>query len=144
MALSNSFKYATASWITSVVVSPVLLIAYDYFTLPASSKGIYTIGSQAGFIFFALLFGSILSLPVWLLLFLFARMINKTTYSQTSKKLFILAFTVFITGILFYILFASVYVTNMKQAMMSFPVFYLITIALAILIFKLKRDEEKV
>jgi len=100
---SNSFRYATKVWLTSVVVAPFLyfLISGTFdikkLHIEAAGLGLYTL--------FAIAFGLLFSIPCWTILIFAVKIINKQNVSLTSKKVIIILIGVVLTYLLFYLLF---------------------------------------
>lgn len=133
--MSQSFRYATKVWLTTVVVSPVTMIGYDYFF--GSSQA--DVVSNLGFFGLAIFFSIVLSLPVWLLMILSARQVNKTRLSPVTKRLtmgficFLLVLALFVV-----LLFATDVLT--ADTLLSFPIFYICIHTVAALAFPLSPE----
>jgi hypothetical protein len=133
--MSQSFKYATKVWLTTVVISPVTIIAYDYLFNAAEADPV----SNLGFIGLAIFFSVILSLPVWLLMILSAKRINRTDRSQISKRMVMVLICLLLPLLLFVVLLFSTDTLD-SDVLLSFPIFYICINTIAALVFPLKPE----
>ena len=134
MSLKATFRYTTLVWITSVLLSPVLIVAMTTF-----ADGDF---SFAGFFMIVLLialYGGVLSIPNWLLFFVGVAFITRqyTKPSHIRWGAQILAFL--LTMGLFFILFGLDDPTFFADDGLLFPAFYLLTLSAAIWYFPLTR-----
>mgnify|MGYP006289639307 CR=1 FL=1 len=102
MKIAVHFRYATAVWLTSLFLSPVLMIIYlagwEIFLDP---QGVM------GFLILALLIGAFFSIPNWLLLTAGVRLINERPWPALRKKLLIHAWATLLTVALFGLMFGA-------------------------------------
>jgi len=102
MKTAVHFRYATNVWLTSLFLSPVLMIIYlagwEIFLDP---QGVM------GFLILALLIGVFFSIPNWLLLTVGVRLINERPWPELRKRLLIHAWATLLTVALFGLAFGA-------------------------------------
>ena len=102
--MSNSFYFTIRVWLTSIVVAPSILILIDSLSLGMTWKD-FLIG-RLYFILFSIIYGMILSLPSWTILFFVTKIINKQKQLSTwQKKGLLLPIGTVLTIAPFYLLF---------------------------------------
>ena len=86
----NDFIYATKVWLTGAVFGPVLFLVWE--GLQHFSNPQYTLiegdwGDSAEFFLLMVLFGMLFSLPSWLVLWLTTVWANRTSWTETARRL---------------------------------------------------------
>ena len=82
--IPSEFKYATQVWLTSVLIAPFL-----FFIIPVGVIGtgdFSEIKSILAYWGILVLYGGLLSVPSWLALMFFVKMINRIDKSIFNKK----------------------------------------------------------
>lgn len=128
MKAYHYFRYSTQVWITSLVVSPGLLMVFflleDHFHLSRDMWG------GAGFMVAAILYGGFFSVPNWLLLTGGVAFIDRLRWSVTAKRLLIQLWAAVLTFGLFGLLFARDNWLDGEGLLL--PLTYLLTISFGV------------
>jgi len=136
---SNSFKYATKIWLTSVVIAP-----FSYFLISgtfdvkklhneAAGLGLYTL--------FAVVFGLLFSLPCWLILVFAVKLINTRNISLIGKKIILILIAIVLTYLLFYLLFFKDRIDSDQLSLnMKLATVYCFTNVIGMTFYKLSPD----
>ena len=137
---SNSFRFATKVWLTSVVLSPFLFFVISG-TIDVKKLHIEAAGLGL-FLFFSFVFGLLFSLPCWTILIFAVKFINKKLTTTIKKKILIIAIGILLTYLLFYFIFFKDRTDNEQLGFnMRLAMAYCLTIIGGILIFKLRPDD---
>jgi hypothetical protein len=87
-------KYTLKVWLSSVCVSPVIIILYESLRFKS-----IPVGDEAAFVIFAIIFGSIFSMPSAGLLWLTTHGVLKTSLSNEAQKTVLTFVGVALTGL---------------------------------------------
>jgi hypothetical protein len=136
--VSNSFRFATSVWLTSVVLSPFMFFLLSG-TMDPEKLHIEFLGLKL-FIEYSLYFGPLFSLPCWTLFFFAVKLINKQSISLTKKKVLISLIGVVLTYLLFYFLFFNDSLVQRLGFDMRLPTAYSLTILIGTVLYNLKTD----
>jgi hypothetical protein len=99
---SNSFRFVTNVWLTSIILSPVIfMLMFETFDM----KDFDDLMNSGIYLFFFFVFGLLFSSPCWLLLFLFVTVINRQNITLTQKKILVIVVGCLLTYLLFFLLF---------------------------------------
>jgi hypothetical protein len=133
--IGSDITYSTKVWLASVVVSPFLLL----FLIGAQEGYKGSLGDVFGFIFMAMAFGFLFSIPCWLTLMVASRTVYNLEYDEQKFKMIINIIAVVIALILFGLFTGGFY--NTEGFIWSIP--YIITLTIGIWYFKLSPKEIK-
>jgi hypothetical protein len=137
---TNSFRYATKVWLTSVLFSPFVFLLING-TLNTEKLKLKAVGLN-GFIFLSLLIGFLISIPNWITFFFLIKFINKQRYSIIIKKTYIILTGFCLTLILFCLTFFRDYFVLQYDFHSKLFISYSVTIIIGIIIYKLKPDKK--
>ncbi len=137
--ISNTLKYATKVWLTSVLLSPFVFLLF-MGTVDAQKLQTEAIGT-GGFVFFSLLFGFVLSIPNWIVFVFVTRFINRKFSAHPQKKLPLAIAGMMLTYILFALVFFSDGVRGQQIFHLLLLTAYCSTIGAGAVLYKLKPDE---
>lgn len=133
--IPTEFKYATQVWLTSVLIAPFL-----FFIMPIGSIGTGDFSLKGALSYWGLLvmFGGLFSIPSWLALMFFVKMINGMDKSILNKKLIIQGLCIILGIAPFFAFFGF---RNTADLAISAP--YIIMLSIGLWYFPLKRTKEK-
>jgi hypothetical protein len=131
----TEFKYATQVWLTSVLIAPFL-----FFIIPVGTVGTGDFSLKGALSYWGLLvmFGGLLSIPSWLALMFFVKMINRMDKSIFNKKLIIQGLCIVLGIVPFFAFFGF---RNAADLAISIP--YIITLSVGLWYFPLKKRKEE-
>jgi hypothetical protein len=134
VTVGAALRYASLVWITSVLLSPVLL---SFITLIKDGNGSFN--GFFGIVFLFVLYGGALSIPNWLLFFggivLLTRQFKRTLHIRWGAQVW----AVFLTVVLFYVLFGLDNPTFLSDEGWFFPGAYLLTLSVGIWYYPIRR-----
>jgi len=134
----NDLGYATKVWLTGTVFGPVLFLVWE--GLQHFSNPQYTLiegdwGDSAEFFLLMVLFGMLFSLPSWLVLWLATVWANRTSWTETARRLLLVGVATVLT-ILPFPLFGGEMLWGGSESWMLILCYWL-AIAAGILYFRL-------
>ena len=131
----TEFKYATQVWLTSVLIAPFL-----FFIIPVGTVGTGDFSLKGALSYWGLLvmFGGLLSIPSWLALMFFVKMVNRMDKSIFNKKIIIQGLCMILGIAPFFAFFGF---RNAADLAISIP--YIITLSVGLWYFPLKESKEK-
>jgi hypothetical protein len=134
VTVGAALRYATLVWITSVLLSPVLL---SFVTMIMDGNGSFN--GFLGIVFLFVLYGGGLSIPNWLLFFggvvFLTRQFRQTQHIRWGAQ----AWAAFLTVALFFILFGSENPSFLSNEGWIFPGAYLLTLSVGIWYYPIRR-----
>ena len=140
--VSNSFRFATKVWLTSVFLSPFVFFLISG-TIDTKKLNMEAAGLDL-FLFFSLIFGLIFSLPCWTLLIFAVKFINRQYLTLTKKKALTIVTGIVLTYSLFYLPFFKDRTDSGQLASnMRLATAYCLTIVGGMIFYKLEPDEKR-
>ena len=100
--MKQAFKYSLKVWLTSVIISPALIMTGDKLLHPNDDIGF---NGFFGFIGYAIIYGLVLTIPCSVILFLFVGSLVNRKITEFYKRLMISILASILTILPFYILF---------------------------------------
>lgn len=94
--------YSLKVWLTSVVFSPVLFFICDSML---HSNDLGNLSGALGFIGYSITYGLVISIPSWLILFLFSGSLVNRQLKLHYKRILITAVSIVLSILPFYLLF---------------------------------------
>ncbi len=134
IGMASALRYATLVWITSVLLSPVLLMFITTISDGRSFDGFFA------FTFLFVVYGGALSIPNWLLFFVgvafLARQFSQTRHIRWGAQ----AWAAFLTLGLFLIIFGLNAPTFLTKDGWVLPGTYLLTLSIGIWYYPIRRS----
>ena len=120
---SAHVRYAIKIWLTSVVLSPVVLVVWDLFFTTIR-------GDSLVFIMYAMIYGLILSIPNGLLLTLGTKYIFKICETEPKKRIWTQLLVLVLLTFLFFLIFGQD--SSKDFTILKFLVAYMITLTFGV------------
>jgi hypothetical protein len=131
--MKQTILFSLKVWLTSVIVSPALYLFYDAFRVHSKTN----FEGGLGFLLLSILYGIIISLPSWIILWFSTFSLFQLNYSTLVNKIWLSIIGTGLTILPFLLLFGSddpiTYVTTVPWALS-----YNIVIVAGIWFYKLK------
>ena len=135
--VSNSFRFATKVWLTSVFASPLVFLLLNWIAY--SPRQSFDALGISNFFLFSIVFGLVFSLPSWTVFIFCVKYLNRLSVPSFKKKAFIIIAAIILTYLPFYLIF---YKDDIEQQISNFKfaTAYCLTIVIGILVYKLLPD----
>ena len=134
-------KYVLKVWISTILFAPILFMLITAIVAASKDSGIDA--GAFGFIFFAMAYGLVLSLPTFILIYLLFPVIYKKIESTLKLKLVILLIGLVCILTTFYLLYGpDAYNLNENYAALTFSILYSTCLTIFSFVYKVADKNE--